>query len=102
MPTMPEPGKQRDSSSESAAAVPADSQGFAQTAFIAETSDPRLGTTLWKYRLLAKLGEGGMGIVYEAEDFFLKRHVAIKVLPESVLADDQALRRFMQEAQAAG
>lgn len=62
--------------------------------------DARLGTQLGKYRIIARLGKGGMGVVYEAEDSLLKRKVAIKLLPEAVSADPQALRRFLMEAQA--
>ncbi|OAI45693.1 hypothetical protein AYO44_12545 [Planctomycetaceae bacterium SCGC AG-212-F19] len=64
--------------------------------------DSRLGTMLGgKYQILGKLGVGGMGVVYEAEDVLLKRKVAIKLLPEALASDETALRRFLHEARAA-
>src|SRR6266571_4872670 len=59
-----------------------------------------IGRTLGRYRIVERLGEGGAGIVYRAEDPRLERDVAIKVLSESALADERALRRFRQEARA--
>ncbi len=58
-------------------------------------------TTLAHYRIVAKLGAGGMGEVWLAEDARLKRKVALKVLPESIAQDRDRLRRFEQEAFAA-
>jgi eukaryotic-like serine/threonine-protein kinase len=59
------------------------------------------GTLLGKYRLLAKLGAGGMGEVYLAKDTVLDRQIAIKVLPPDVASDESRMRRFVQEAKAA-
>jgi len=59
------------------------------------------GRTLAHYRLVERIGSGGMGVVYRAEDTHLDRIVAIKVLPADAVADPDRRRRFVQEAKAA-
>lgn len=101
-PQAPEP---RPSPAETAENTGSASLGGASTAAgepVESHSDSRIGRTFGKYRILRRIGRGGMATVYEGEDLALKRNVAVKFLAEALLDRPNAVERFTREAQVAG
>ena len=81
--------------------APAESESFGDAGSDASSAALPALKRLGDFRIIREVGRGGMGVVYEAEQVSLGRHVALKVLPGSALPDDKHIRRFEREAKSA-
>ncbi len=100
--TAPQPGPSAAVTAESTGSSSLGTESTEGDARLPQVDDNRIGRTFSKYRIVRRIGRGGMATVYEAEDLALKRTVAVKFLAESLLDRPNAVERFMREAQVAG
>src|SRR5947209_6799098 len=101
-PVQPIVGPPKSSLGDTVGFNPATSTDAPHAASRAESARAWVGKTLGKYQITGVLGRGGMGIVLKAHDPLIERDVAIKLLAETLAADETALARFLSEAKAAG